>query len=279
MDLTWTEKSPTSKSHIPPSPRRHSINQSLYSLEAGPIKHSIPEEKADNFASKLSEVMLEYFPKLDPKMVSQVATKCVQDRVQITEQVEMVFSICTYYLINRTPVSKQKRKKNNLRDLNLLQLSFLFTSCANAKIDDVSVRQVGTNFVEGPVRTGPEHLSIDPNLGMRNQRHAGEQHRTPDRGNTEGVDRQPIGSEYSSRFMNSVSGSFASGTNINAKETSGADSLISGPPSLKKRLNTGSKFQCDNCRKYKRGAKVSVAFSERLIEVRSFRPWDPQQSM
>lgn len=71
----------------------HPATNFLSSQEAKPVKYSIHEDEAENLASKLSTTVLGYFPQLDPDMVSQVVNKCVQERVQITEQVEMVSHI------------------------------------------------------------------------------------------------------------------------------------------------------------------------------------------
>lgn len=94
MDLMFTPSGGSNgKNPEAPLSRLHSPNrppQAVCPPGERRVKHSIPEEKAENLASKLSDVMLDYFPKLDRKVVSQMASKCVQDRVQITEQVEAV---------------------------------------------------------------------------------------------------------------------------------------------------------------------------------------------
>jgi hypothetical protein len=74
--------------------------QVLCSLETEPVKYSIPEEEADNLTSKLSAMLREYFPTLDPEMVSQVVSGCVQNRIQITQHFGMVLQVLEESLIN-----------------------------------------------------------------------------------------------------------------------------------------------------------------------------------
>jgi hypothetical protein len=60
----------------------HQLHRALRDWEAEPIKRTIPEEEAENMASEVSSLVLEYFPDLDPEMVSQAVSNCVQDRVE-----------------------------------------------------------------------------------------------------------------------------------------------------------------------------------------------------
>ena len=130
MDFMWTR--PNAKNSEAPLSRLHSPNRlsrAVCPLEERPVKHSIPEEKAENLATKLSDVMLDYFPNLDRKVVSQMASKCVQDRVQITEHVEMVL-IFSGYLTIRNQTYDPKREKNKIGSLGKQWSSFLYTLCA-----------------------------------------------------------------------------------------------------------------------------------------------------